>query len=107
MSKKPTIKLRAAVEESAAVDNDVDTISKELTEKLQALSKVPSKSPPTPDFDYDSLACFESDTLYKPTKKQISIRMDADLLQWFQQQPGKYQQLINKACRVYMRLKQQ
>ena len=43
---------------------------------------------------------------YRPKKIQISIRMDADILAWFKNQPGKYQQLINKACRMYMQLTQ-
>ena len=45
-------------------------------------------------------------TFYRPVKKQISIRLDADILAWFQAQPGKYQTLINRACRIFMRLHQ-
>lgn len=40
---------------------------------------------------------------YRPIKKQITIRIDADVLDWFQHQPGKYQSLINEVCRIYMR----
>jgi len=39
---------------------------------------------------------------YRPIKKQITLRLDADMLDWFKHQPGKYQSLINTACREYM-----
>jgi uncharacterized protein (DUF4415 family) len=38
---------------------------------------------------------------FKPIKKPVSFRMDADLLAWFQGHP-KYTHLINEACRFYM-----
>ena len=39
---------------------------------------------------------------YRPVKSQITIRLDADVLDWFRHHSEKYQQLINKACREYM-----
>lgn len=39
---------------------------------------------------------------YRPIKKQITIRIDADLLDWFKCETKKYQTLINQACREYM-----
>lgn len=45
---------------------------------------------------------FARSTFYKPRKRQISIRIDEDVLAWFKNQPGKYQQLINQVCRSYM-----
>ena len=39
---------------------------------------------------------------YRPKKKQISISLDCDVLEWFQALPGKYQQHINSVCRAYM-----
>lgn len=39
---------------------------------------------------------------YRPVKKQITIRLDADILDWFQHSTNKYQTLINIACREYM-----
>lgn len=64
-----------------------------LHPKTETLQPTPAQKPePLPvDLSY-----------FRPKKKQISIRMDADILAWFQTQPGKYQQLINKACRFYM-----
>lgn len=54
--------------------------------------------------DFEKLVMMSMGPHFRPRKKQISIRMDVDLLEWFQAQPGKYQQLINKACRVFMQL---
>jgi uncharacterized protein (DUF4415 family) len=39
---------------------------------------------------------------YRPIKKPISIRLDADVLAWFQSLGGKYQVKINEALREYM-----
>lgn len=39
---------------------------------------------------------------YRPVKKQITVRIDADVLEWFRQAAKKYQTLINLACREYM-----
>lgn len=44
----------------------------------------------------------EVSRFYRPIKKQITIRIDADLLDWFKHGTEKYQTLINKACREYM-----
>ena len=38
---------------------------------------------------------------FKPIKKLVSLRMDADVLAWFKKQP-KYTYLINTICRAYM-----
>jgi len=39
---------------------------------------------------------------YRPVKKQITVRIDADVLEWFRLNAKKYQTLINTACREYM-----
>jgi uncharacterized protein (DUF4415 family) len=39
---------------------------------------------------------------YRPIKKQITIRVDADVLDWFKHHTKKYQTLINIVCRDYM-----
>ncbi|HSW92930.1 MAG TPA: BrnA antitoxin family protein [Gammaproteobacteria bacterium] len=39
---------------------------------------------------------------YRPVKKQITVRIDADVLAWFRLTAEKYQTLINTACREYM-----
>ncbi len=39
---------------------------------------------------------------YRPIKKQITLRLDADMIEWFKSQEGKYQTRINLALREYM-----
>jgi len=39
---------------------------------------------------------------YRPIKKQVTLRLDADVLDWFKNSADKYQTLINEACRDYM-----
>ncbi len=39
---------------------------------------------------------------YRPIKKQITLRMDADIVEWFKDHATKYQALINQACREYI-----
>lgn len=39
---------------------------------------------------------------YRPVKKQITLRLDADLIAWFRSQGGKYQTRMNAVLREYM-----
>ena len=39
---------------------------------------------------------------YRPVKKQITLRLDADMLEWFKNRKGKYQTQINQVLRRYM-----
>ena len=41
--------------------------------------------------------------LYKPRKKPITLRLDADVLQWFRKPGRGYQTRINRALRKVMR----
>ena len=43
--------------------------------------------------------------LFRPVKKQITLRLDADLIDWFRRHPERgegYQTSINRALREYM-----
>ena len=40
---------------------------------------------------------------YRPIKKQITLRLDADVLEWFKQKGDKYQTRINEALRDYIK----
>ena len=40
---------------------------------------------------------------YRPVKKAISLRLDADVLAWFKTRSEKYQSKINEVLREYMR----
>jgi len=39
---------------------------------------------------------------YKPLKKPVTLRLDADLIAWFKKDGRKYQTRINKALRIVM-----
>ncbi|MDZ7736185.1 MAG: BrnA antitoxin family protein [Gammaproteobacteria bacterium] len=39
---------------------------------------------------------------YRPVKKQVTLRLDADLVAWFRSQGKKYQTRMNAALREYM-----
>ena len=41
--------------------------------------------------------------LYKPRKKAITLRLDADVLEWFKKAGRGYQTRINRALRQVMR----
>ncbi len=41
--------------------------------------------------------------LYKPIKKPVTLRLDADVLAWFKKQGRGYQTRINRALRRVMR----
>jgi uncharacterized protein (DUF4415 family) len=41
-------------------------------------------------------------TLYRPIKRPLSLRLDADVIAWFQQQGQGYQTRINSALREYI-----
>ena len=39
---------------------------------------------------------------YRPIKQVVTVRIDADVLDWFKSQGGKYQTRLNGALREYM-----
>ncbi len=39
---------------------------------------------------------------YRPVKTQVTLRIDADILEWFKAQGGKYQTALNAALREHV-----
>ncbi len=39
---------------------------------------------------------------YRPVKKSVTIRLDADVLAWFKARGGRYQTVLNRALREYI-----
>jgi uncharacterized protein (DUF4415 family) len=39
---------------------------------------------------------------YRPIKKQVTLRLDADVLAWFKARGGRYQSAMNGALREHM-----
>jgi len=50
---------------------------------------------------------FRRAELRVPPKQAVTIRLDADVLEWFKEQGQGYQTRINQLLRVYMQTKQQ
>ena len=40
--------------------------------------------------------------LYRPVKRHITLRLDADVLEWFRHKYSRYQSAINSALREYI-----
>ncbi len=40
--------------------------------------------------------------LYRPVKQHVTLRLDADVLEWFRRKHPKYQTAINTALREYI-----
>ena len=49
-----------------------------------------------------SLPNVEFAALYRPLKKPVTLRLDADVLAWFKKDGSRYQTRINKALRRVM-----
>lgn len=63
------------------------------------------------DVDYSDIAeldetFFQNADLRLPRKKAVTIRLDADVLDWFKRQGRGYQTRINKLLRAYMQSQQ-
>lgn len=63
------------------------------------------------DVDYSDVAeldetFFQNADLRLPQKKAVTIRLDADVLDWFKRQGRGYQTRINKLLRAYMESQQ-
>jgi uncharacterized protein (DUF4415 family) len=69
-------------------------------------------SMPDKDIDYSDIpelneAFFEEAEWRPPTKQPVTIRLDADVLEWFRKQGPGYQTRINRLLRRYMEVSQQ
>ncbi|WP_232078016.1 BrnA antitoxin family protein [Burkholderia sp. THE68] len=63
------------------------------------------------DIDYSDIpklddAFFEQAELHVPPKQAVTMRLDADVLEWFRQQGKGYQTRINRLLRAYMQTQQ-
>ena len=77
--KKTTIKEIEAL--AVKDDKDIDT----------------SDVPETTDWDSAEIGKF-----YRPIKKKLTIRLDADVVEWFKRKNKHYQSAINKALREHI-----
>ncbi len=77
-----------------------------LTEKaLKEIENLKKRKVDLSDKDAPEITQWDGSVVgkfYRPMKQQVTIRLDADVLDWFKNAAEKYQTLINEACRDYM-----
>ncbi len=77
--------------------------AKKQCEEVARLARQPDSEIDTSDIpEVTDWAGAEVGKFYRPVKKQITLRLDADMLEWFREQGNKYQTRINQALREYM-----
>jgi uncharacterized protein (DUF4415 family) len=80
-----------------------EPLTPELQAELDALAAMPdsaidtSEMPPITDWSHAVRGA-----LFRPIKRPLSLRLDADVIDWFQSQGRGYQTRINSALREYM-----
>ncbi len=77
---------------------------KKVTEnELKALSDLPDEKIDTSDIpEVLDWSDAERGRFYRPIKKRVTIRIDADILEWFKRNNPKYQTAINEVLRHHM-----
>jgi len=77
-------------------------VSKEQSDELLRLAEQPDAAIDTGDIpEATDWSGSERGRFYRPVKKQVTLRIDADVLAWFKSQGDKYQTRINAALREY------
>ena len=78
-------------------------MKKETINELKALTALDDDAIYTSDIptvtDWDKA---EIGRFYRPVKKRLTIRLDADVVEWFKRNNDHYQSAINKALRDYI-----
>jgi uncharacterized protein (DUF4415 family) len=78
-----------------------------LEEQLTALDNMKDEDIDLSDIpEIKNFAGFERGKFYRPIKKQVSLRIDADVLEWFKVNHPQYQTAINTALRQYVHTQQ-
>ena len=73
------------------------------TAELKALARRPERAidtsdiPEVLDWNAAKMAHF-----YRPMKRIVTIRLDADVIEWFKARRSKYQTAVNRVLRDYM-----
>lgn len=71
--------------------------------RLKEIQDIPDCDIDTSDIPELNDDFWETAKMVKPiTKKAISIRLDSDVLEWFQEQGKGYQSMINNVLRSYI-----
>jgi uncharacterized protein (DUF4415 family) len=77
--------------------------SKRPSEELRRLAEQPEERIDTGDIpEVRDWSNAERGRFYRPVKKQVTLRIDADVLEWFKSHGNKYQTRINAVLREYV-----
>ena len=77
--------------------------NKHQYDEINHLSNLPDDDIDTSDIpEVTDWSNAEMGKFYRPRKKQITLRLDADMLDWFRKHGNKYQTRINQILRQYM-----
>jgi len=81
----------------------MNKLTKRQKDEIAALAALPDERVDTTDvpelMDWDDA---RRGQFYRPLKKPVTIRLDADVLAWFKAHSDKYQTAINQALRDYI-----
>jgi uncharacterized protein (DUF4415 family) len=71
--------------------------------ELARLAAMPDEEIDTSDIpEVGDWSGAERGKFYRPVKQQVTLRIDADVLDWFKSQGGKYQTELNRVLREHM-----
>lgn len=80
-----------------------DSLSKQQQDEINQLKNMADDDIDTSDIpEMSDWSNAEIGKFYRPKKKQITLRLDSDMLEWFRSLEGKYQTKINQVLRQYM-----
>lgn len=72
-------------------------------EQLEYLKNLPDDQIDTSDIpEITDFSNFTVGKFYRPLKKAVTLRVDADILDWFKKNNPKYQSAMNAALRKYV-----
>ncbi len=78
------------------------TLSRKQKAELRALGSMPDDAIDTSDIpEVTDWTAARRGVFYRPIKKQLTLRLDADLVAWFKRDGVGYQTRINRALREY------
>lgn len=78
-------------------------LSKKQQDEIKRLANMPDSEIDTSTIpEISSWTRAEVGRFYRPVKKQVTLRLDVDMLEWFKNQGNKYQTRINQALRDHM-----
>jgi uncharacterized protein (DUF4415 family) len=74
-----------------------------LAKELAALAELPDRDIDTSDQpEIRDWSGAKTGRFYRPVKRAVTIRLDADIVQWFKAHEDKYQTAVNRILREYM-----